>query len=367
MKVIAILYGGRTGEHEVSCRSAASVVEQIDRSRYTPLLIGIDADGVWYLQETTVVEGSGANSYLAVVRNPDNLVHAVPGKGLATPSGPIEVDFVFPVLHGTFGEDGTIQGLLEVVDLPYAGADVIGSAVGMDKIVAKRLWEQAGLLVVPFIEVTRHQLDEGDLTYEKLSAQIEATLKYPVFVKPVTSGSSVGVSKVEAQEKLAEAVELALRFDTRVLVEQQVLGKEVECSVIGNHRPEVFTPGEIVPTHSFYDYEAKYIDPDGAQLLIPAHLSQEKIEEVRDIALRAYSECRTSGMARIDFLIDGSTEKVYLNEINTIPGFTNISMFARMCGVDGLSYPELLSRIIELGMDRFSERRGLEYALPSSK
>lgn len=366
MKVIAILYGGRTGEHEVSCRSAASVVDQIDRSRYTPLLIGIDSDGVWYLQEKTIVEGSGANSYLAVVRDPNKVVHAVPGRGFATPSGRLEIDFVFPILHGTFGEDGTIQGMVEIVDLPYAGADVIGSAVGMDKIVAKRLWEQAGLLVVPFIEVARHRLERGEITYEELSAQIEATLEYPVFVKPVTSGSSVGVSRVESSEKLTEAVELALRFDTRALIERQILGKEIECSVIGNHLPEVFTPGEIVPNHSFYDYEAKYIDPDGAELLIPAHLSQEKLEEVRAIALRAYSECRASGMARVDFLIDGSTEKVYLNEINTIPGFTNISMFARMCGVDGLSYPELLSRIIELGMDRFSERRGLEYARPSS-
>ncbi len=367
MKVIAILYGGRTGEHEVSCRSAASVVAQIDRSQFTPLLIGIDGDGVWYVQEKAVVEGNGANSYLAVDRNPDNLVHAVPGKGFVTASGRLEVDFVFPVLHGTFGEDGTIQGLLEIVDLPYAGADVIGSAVGMDKIVAKRLWEQAGLLVVPFLEVTRHQLDTAEISYEKLSRQIDATLHYPVFVKPVTSGSSVGVSKVDRPEGLAEAVEFALRFDTRALIEQQILGKEVECSVIGNHRPEVFTPGEIVPSHSFYDYEAKYIDPDGAQLLIPAHLSQDKLDEVRRIAAQAYSECRANGMARVDFLIDGATEKVYLNEINTIPGFTNISMFARMCGVDGVAYPELLSRIIELGMERFSERRGLEYAPPVSK
>lgn len=362
MKRIGILYGGKTGEHEVSCRSAASVLDQLDPSLYEPILIGIDDEGVWYLQKETIREKSDGR--LSVVANPEHRIHALPGRGLGTRDGDLAIDFVFPVLHGTFGEDGTVQGLLEVVELPYAGANVMGSAVGMDKIAAKRLWQQAGLPVVPYLEVTKEQLRGAGAFVDGISRRVESELRYPVFVKPVCAGSSVGVSRVETAADLGPALELALRFDTRALVEREIRGKEVECSVVGNRDPRAFTPGEIVPVkHAFYDYDAKYVDPDGAQLLIPAELPQDKLEEIKSLAKSGFAAAYAIGMARIDFLVEGTDGAAYLNEINTIPGFTNISMFSRMCGADGVTYPELLTKIIELGLEHFRERRAIEFKI----
>lgn len=363
MKVIGIIYGGKTGEHEVSCRSAASVVGQLDRSLYESLLIGIDAEGVWYLQDSAAVEGTDAEIRLPIHRSHENVVHAVPGRGFSTRKGDLPIDFAFPVLHGTFGEDGTVQGLLELVDVPYAGADVLGSAVGMDKVIAKRLWEQAGLPIVPYITVGKHQPGTGGAKNRGTAERVREELDFPVFVKPVRAGSSVGVSRVETVAELDSAVELALRFDTQVIIEKEIAGREVECSVVGNHGPRAFTPGEVVPSHGFYDYDAKYSDPDGAKLLIPARLPEERLSEIQRLAAAAFVAAGTIGMARVDFLIDGRTNKAYINEINTIPGFTNISMFSRMCGADGLSYTKLLTTIIELGLEHFRERRSIEFSL----
>lgn len=357
MKVVGILYGGKTGEHEVSCRSAASVVANLDRALYEPLLIGIDGEGTWYLQESTALEVAS----LGLERREERIVSAVPGRGLATPGGALHVDFVFPVLHGTFGEDGTVQGLLEVVELPYAGAGVLGSALGMDKIFAKHLWERAGLPVVPYFEVTRQTLNAGASSVNEISERAGREFGFPVFVKPVCAGSSVGVSKVEGPQELRAALELALHFDTRAMVERSMRGKEVECSVIGNSSPRAFTPGEVDSTHAFYDYEAKYVDPDGAALIVPARLPEEKLTEVRRLAAAAYRACGVTGMARVDFFVDGKSGALYLNEINTIPGFTNISMFSRMCEAEGISYTRLLTMVIELGFEQFQERRSLEY------
>lgn len=362
MKLIGVLYGGKTGEHAVSCRSAASVVSKLDRRLFEPVLIGIDGEGVWYLQEGPAFVGSGADARLDLRRDGEKIVSAVPGRGLSVGGRKLELDFVFPVLHGTFGEDGTIQGLLELIELPYAGAGVLGSAVGMDKVIAKRLWEQAGLPVVPYILVTRSELSEGLTPMSELAERAAEELSFPLFVKPVCAGSSVGVSRVGDPSELQAAIDLAFRFDTRLLLERSIDGREVECSVVGNGSPRAFAPGEIVPSASFYDYEAKYVDPDGAELIVPARLEEARLNEIRGLALDAFRACGATGMARVDFLLDADGGTPYLNEINTIPGFTSISMFSRLCEAEGVSYQQLLTTLIELGFEQFRERRALEYS-----
>ncbi len=361
MVAVAILYGGRTVEHEVSCRSAASVVANLDRERYAPLLIGIDEEGAWHLQETERYSGSGETRFLAIEKRPESLVHVVPARGLAADGKALTVDIVFPVLHGSFGEDGTVQGLLELARLPYVGAGVLASALSMDKAAVKTVWRSAGLPIVPFMTLSTQSARSPERLAE-LAEEARGRFGLPLFVKPVSAGSSLGVARVERLEGFAAAVREALRFDTRAIVEPAIAGREIECSVTGNAGVEAYPPGEIVSRGPFYDYEAKYVDPDGARLIVPAELPAAKIEEIKRVAEAAYESAGVEGFARVDFFLEAGSGAVLLNEINTIPGFTNISMFARMCAASGLAYPQLLDKLIGLGLERHRLREAIEYS-----
>ncbi|PKL06723.1 MAG: D-alanine--D-alanine ligase A, partial [Spirochaetae bacterium HGW-Spirochaetae-9] len=337
------------------------------------LLIGITKQGAWLLQPETVLEKVKSDT---TENQPDmvslpaiksgRMVFAVPGAGLLVEKigGKTEVlacDIVFPVLHGTFGEDGTIQGLLECAGLPYVGAGVLGSAIGMDKQVAKDLWLREGLPVVDSITVrgsdrANHQF------MASLARKVEARFGWPCFVKPVSCGSSVGTSKVRDFPSLEAAIDLALRYDEKILIEKFISAREIECAILGNEFPMAFSPGEIIPSHEFYDYEAKYKDPEGAVLRIPALLSPTQLDTIKTIAIKAFKACELSGMARVDFFIDKRTGDILLNELNTIPGFTAISMYPRMCEASGLPYAELLDKLIVLGLERFKNRNSLSYS-----
>jgi D-alanine-D-alanine ligase len=353
-RTICILYGGRSGEHEVSCRSAASVSRNLDAEKYRQVLIGIDKAGLWHLQQEPRFERADYGERLVVLAESEAAA-VIPGRGLGTSSGILEVDVVFPVLHGTFGEDGTVQGLLEMADLPYVGAGVLGSSLAMDKQKTKEIWKQTGLPVVEFVVVR-------DDSPESIAA-VAQRFRMPVFVKPVTAGSSVGVTKVHRVEELPPAIAEALRFDTKAMVEPAVEGREIECAVLGNEPAEAFEPGEILPAHEFYSYEAKYVDPEGAELLLPADLPEATSRQIRELAVAAFQAVECSGMARVDFFLERGSRRILLNEINTIPGFTNISMYPKMCAASGLPYPELLERLIELAVERHDRRASLRYSL----
>jgi D-alanine-D-alanine ligase len=354
LHTVCILFGGRSGEHEVSCRSAASVSRNLDTQRYRQVLIGIDKTGRWHLQQKPHFQSGEHGERLKVVPASE-LVTVVPGQGLSTPSGAIDVDVVFPVLHGTFGEDGTVQGLLEIANLAYVGAGVLGSSLAMDKQKTKEIWIQSGLPVVDYMI-----LRDGSA---KSAAAVLDRFSLPLFVKPVTAGSSVGINKVGSQGELQAAIAEALRYDEKAMVEPAVDAREIECAVLGNESAEAFVPGEILPTHEFYSYEAKYIDPEGAKLMLPADLPQSISHEIRRLAVAAFQAVECFGMARVDFFLERANDRILLNEINTIPGFTNISMYPKMCEASGLSYPDLLKRLIELALQRYERRRSLQYSL----
>jgi len=353
---ICILYGGKSGEHEVSLKSAASVVKNLDPIKYQATIIGIDKAGRWHLQdaiESTFIPGQG--NALSIVPSSQK-VSIVPSDGIHSGTRKLDIDCVFPVLHGNFGEDGTIQGMLESANLPYVGAGVLGSAASMDKEIAKRLWRDAGLPIVDFEVI--------DLTSSTERRQASgARLGWPLFVKPCASGSSLGASRVSHARDLDAAINQALLFDTRALLERYVDAREIECAVIGNGTPHSYVPGEIVPgsNHSFYDYDAKYSDPDGAKLVAEATLDEKTRENIMRTAELAYAAVRCEGMARVDFFLERKTGAIYLNEINTIPGFTNISMFPRMCEASGLPYSDLLDRLITLALQRDAGKRDSRY------
>lgn len=374
---VAVLYGGRSGEHEVSLISAASIVHNLNPDRYRILLIGIDKTGHWHLQPEALLHsvrtGSAplsidtaerSTAERSTAQQTSQLVLIEPGAGIRTAGTEetLPVDLVFPVLHGTFGEDGTIQGALEIARLPYVGAGVLGSAIGMDKEIAKRVWQAAGLRVTPYLVLRRSDL--ASLEDRALSGCLRPAAEqfgYPFFVKPARAGSSVGVSCVETSEQFFDAVRLAFRFDNKLLLEPAIHGQEIECSVVGNSVPTAYPPGEVIPSHRFYDYHAKYVDPNGARLVIPAQLTTEESAEVQRIAADAHRAVAIDGMSRVDFLVRDSDRTIYLNEINTIPGFTSISMFPRMCEAAGLAYPELLDRLIELALNRYREEESLSF------
>jgi D-alanine-D-alanine ligase len=275
----------------------------------------------------------------------------------------IDVDIIFPVLHGTFGEDGTIQGLLELADIPYVGAGVLGSAAGMDKDVMKRLFLAEGLPIVKHVTILREDWRKDAKKSRKL---VESRLKYPVFVKPANLGSSVGITKAHDRGELGPSIDHAAEFDRKIVIEEAVGGKkgrarEIECSVLGNDKPEASVPGEIVPSEEFYTYEAKYVS-EGSQLVIPAKLSRRQIKQVREMAVRAFQAVDGAGLARVDFLMDPKSEKIYVNEINTMPGFTAISMYPKLWEATGLSYPKLIERLIQLGIERHEEKKQNKYA-----
>lgn len=369
-KTIAVLYGGRSGEHEVSLVSAASVARRLDPEKYEILLIGIAKDGRWYLQDDAELARcrAGAPS-LGLAEDAARRVAVLPGGGsegtlaLFGPNGaePLRADAAFPALHGTFGEDGTIQGLFEMAGMAYVGAGVLGSAVGMDKEKAKALWQHAGLPVVPYVALRKSEWAQK----EKRQAAVEKAerdFRYPLFVKPACAGSSVGAGKAEDRDALERAAEAAYEWDDKLLIEPFVPAREIECSVTGNERPEAYTPGEIAPTHEFYDYEAKYVDPNGAALLIPAELDEAGLRTVRELAVKAYRVAELRGLARVDFFVRKDDGEILLNEVNTMPGFTTISMFPKMCEASGLSYPALLDKLIDLALERRRERDSRDYS-----
>ncbi|HUX38421.1 MAG TPA: D-alanine--D-alanine ligase family protein [Rectinemataceae bacterium] len=364
MKRVAILYGGKSGEHEVSLQSAASIVHHMDPSLFELHLIAIAKDGTWILQGPEVLAMTRADGAALVVGEGPR-VFVAPSDGLIVADGastrPLPCDCVFPVLHGTFGEDGTIQGLLEVAGLPYVGAPVMGSALGMDKEKAKRLWMAAGLPVVPFALARRDDLDSA-AALEALSKVVESRFGWPAFAKPACAGSSVGASRVDGRADLARALREALEWDDKALVEPFVAAREIECSVLGNGEARAFPPGEIVSKHEFYDYEAKYIDPDGAALILPALLGEGVAERVMDLALRAYKALDLAGMARVDFFVDRKSGEILLNEVNTIPGFTSISMYPKMCETGGLRYADLIAELVGLAIERFEAKASLRYS-----
>lgn len=352
---VGILFGGRSGEHDVSLISAAAVMKALDPAKYEIVPIGITREGHWRV-------GSGAVQLL-----PQVLESGEPVTPSVDPAGPKllplasstpaknsrpEVDVVFPALHGTFGEDGTVQGLLELADVPYVGAGVLASAAGMDKDVMKRLFRDAGLPVIPWELVLRPDWENNPAAVRK---RIGKKLRYPLFVKPANLGSSVGISKVHNQRELSAAMNLAAQYDRKILVEKAIDAREIECSVLGNDAPQASVPGEVVPINEFYDYEAKYIK-EGSQLIIPAPLTPRQTKCVQEVATRAFQAIDGAGMGRVDFLLDRKTGKVYVNEINTIPGFTSISMYPKLWEASGVSYSELLDRLIELALERYQEK-----------
>ncbi len=367
---IVLVYGGKSGEHEVSLLSCASVIRHIPAEGNHLSLIGIDRDGTWYLQESRVAESvrNNAETALTIDRNPARQVQIVPGGGcsggLRCGDSPIPADVVFPVLHGTFGEDGTIQGLFEMAEIPYVGGGVMASSLAMDKEKTKLIWQQEGLPVVPFLALRSADWKTGGSPDSKTSRDavcdtIQKKFPWPVFVKPARAGSSVGACKADNTDALCACLDEAFRWDTKVLVEPFISAREIECSVTGNGRATAWEPGEIAPSHEFYDYEAKYIDPDGARLIIPAPLSEEEKNRVTNLACRAYEALDLDGFSRVDFFLDKKSGKLFLNEINTIPGFTHISMFPRMCEAAGLAYPDLIMHLLELARTRFAHSRQL--------
>lgn len=373
---VAILYGGRSGEHEVSRVSAASIARNLDPGKHRPLLVGIDHDGAWHLQDDDELERCRAGSpSLGIAASPERRVSVTPGGSspggfllARAPGGPRElpVDAVFPVLHGTYGEDGTVQGLLEMAGLPYVGAGVLGSAVGMDKEKAKALWIQAGLPTVPYVAIRAVEWAAKDKRLTLID-KAERDFAYPLFVKPACAGSSVGAGKAADRAALEAAAAEAFRWDDKILVEPFVAAREVECSVTGNDRIEAYTPGEIVTRHDFYDYEAKYVDPDGAALLIPADLEEPGLRSVRELAVKAYRAAELCGLARVDFFVRKDNGQILLNEVNTMPGFTTISMFPKMCEASGLSYPALLDKLLDLAVERHRARAARDFRLPGGR
>jgi D-alanine-D-alanine ligase len=317
---VAVIYGGRSGEHDISLRSAKSIIEALDPNKYKVIHYVISKEGKWRPKPIT-----------------------------PEPNGNPEIDVVFPVLHGTFGEDGTVQGLLELAELPYVGAGVLASSVSMDKEIMKRLARERGLPVVEYAVV-----GSADDRPES------SAFGYPVFVKPANLGSSVGISKASNDDELQKAIDKALRFDRKAIVERAIVGREFECSVMGNRDPQAAIPCEILPSRDFYDYEDKYL-LDAAKTVLPADLTPEQTAEVRRLAVECYRAVDCEGMARVDFLLENATGKFYINEINTIPGFTSISMYPKMWEHCGLPMPKLIDRLIELAMERAEARKSLRY------
>lgn len=400
---IAVIYGGRSGEHEVSIVSATSIVRHLDKEKYQLTLIGISKEGRWFYQDHTQIDNvrSQEDALLEIQQDGHREVMIVPGGGCThglrvAGAGNvfvnIRIDAAFIVLHGTYGEDGTIQGLLDMAAIPYTGCGCLSSAVSMDKEMTKTVWRNAGLPVLPHLCLHCGDVLATDWNQEKLKelvAPAEQDFGYPLFVKPCSAGSSVGATKAQDFPQLVEALKEAFKWDYKVLIEPGLNPREIECSVTGNganfspnsaaqhqatapgwdssqaeeadvNQVRAYLPGEIAPTHQFYDYDAKYTDPNGARLMIPAELTDQQREEIRSIAVRAYKALDCTGLSRVDFFMEKDTGRLYLNEINTMPGFTSISMFPKMCQAAGLEYGPLLDLIIQQGLDRFQQRSALQ-------
>lgn len=356
---VGILFGGRSAEHEVSLQSAKNIVDAIDKNKYEVVLIGIDKEGGWHLDESCrFLLGTAESDLPALSAGGENLA-MVPGKQeeqlvlLSGQETPGSLDVVFPILHGPFGEDGTVQGLLKLANIPFVGAGVLGSAVGMDKDVMKRLLRDAGIPIARFITLQKYSATA--VAFDDARTQ----LGLPLFIKPANLGSSVGIHKVSDREEFDRAVQDAFHYDNKVLIEECIVGREIECSVLGNDQPVASVLGEILPRHEFYSYEAKYLDESGAVLEIPAKLPHEISERIRQTAIKTFSTLCCEGMARVDFFLRNGDE-IIVNEINTIPGFTRISMYPKLWEATGLSYGDLIDKLIALAMERFEREKRLK-------
>jgi D-alanine-D-alanine ligase len=357
---IGVIFGGRSGEHEVSLASAASVIRALDPEKYEAVPIGITKDGRWLVGTTAVKmlpEVLKSGDRVMLPADPSAAALMPVGGGSGQPS--VTVDVMFPVLHGTFGEDGTVQGLLELAGLPYVGAGVLASSVGMDKDIQKRLFEQAGIPIVPYLAVRRSEWEHDRV---KVLRQIKRKFRFPLFVKPATLGSSVGMTRVKAAHEISAAMDYAAEFALKIMVERGVIGREIEVSVLGNDDVRASVPGEIVPHREFYDYTAKYLE-GGTDLLIPAPLSKKQVVTFQDYAVRAFHAIDGTGMARCDFFLERRTGKIFINELNTIPGFTSISMYPKMWEASGLPYTQLIDRLIELALELHREKARTKYSI----
>jgi D-alanine-D-alanine ligase len=382
---VGVLYGGRSGEHEVSVASAAAVLANLDRARYDPIPIRIEKDGRWALAErpptamsaADVIEQGRLESARAirtgrevhmVARPSDETILSIkrgmPDEAAADPTQALvtglHVDVIFPVLHGPYGEDGTIQGLLELANVPYVGAGVLASAVGMDKAVMKVLFSARGLPVCDYRVVLRRDWEGRP---NEIAADLERQLRFPMFVKPANLGSSVGISKAKDAASLRDAMDLAGSFDRKIVIEAAVPdAREIECAVLGNDDPEASVAGEVIPSREFYDYEAKYLD-EASQIIIPADLPPATADEIRMLSIAAFRAIDGAGMARVDFLMTRTNGEIFVNEVNTIPGFTTISMYSKLWGATGVDYPALLDRLIALALERHAAKQQLRTSL----
>lgn len=361
---VAVIFGGRSGEHEVSLVSAKSVIDALDKEKYEIVQIGITKEGQWFTGSDPIKTLKSEEKPVLKKRALLSADRDMKGVVILTTSREgefvfdriIPVDVIFPVLHGPHGEDGTIQGLFEMADIPFVGSGVLASSCAMDKVVMKSLFKSAGLRVTDDMVIKRNEWENGR---ERILSDLEAALGYPLFVKPPNLGSSVGINKAHDRAELSKYIEIAFEFDRKVLVEQAVpQAREIECSVLGNENPVASVPGEIVPCNEFYDYEAKYI-AGKSQTLIPADLKPGMIEKVKEMAINGYTSLNCEGMARADFFLEKGTDRLYINELNTIPGFTSISMYPKLWEADGLPYSQLLDRLLELAIERHREKEGI--------
>ena len=357
-KVVGILFGGKSAEHEVSLLSARNIFEAIDRDKFDPVLIGIDKTGRWILNDAQKFLLNPDNpSLISLNTEGRNIAMKPESRELMSSGGTnafesLHIDVVFPILHGPFGEDGTIQGFLRLADIPFVGAGVLGSAVGMDKEIMKRILRDAGIPIGKFLSLRSHEKTPA-------FSEVVKELGNPVFIKPANMGSSVGISKVNSEEEYNAALKDAFQYDTKIVIEEFIPGREIECAVLGNEEPAASVPGEIIPAHEFYSYNAKYLDENGAALIIPANLDEKQREQIQTLAVKVFKTLCCEGLSRVDFFLKKNGE-IIANEINTMPGFTKISMYPKMWENSGISYTELITRLIELAVSRFEKQRGLK-------
>lgn len=356
---VAILFGGRSAEHEVSLQSAINVINAIDKRKYDPILIGIDRKGTWYLDEQSLPLLHAENPGLIELNKSSDEIMLAPSDGqaqlvsLSNTTSVEQIDVIFPVLHGPYGEDGSVQGLARLANVACVGAGILGSAIGMDKDVAKRLLRADGIPVANFLAVRRNADNAKTIT------AIETELGYPVFVKPANMGSSVGISKAGDRAELASALQEAFAYDVKVIVEETIDGREIECAVLGNANPRCSVPGEIITQDEFYSYDAKYVDENATALAIPADIDSATAKQLQDIALQAFTTLEATGMARVDMFLT-KDQQIYVNEINTIPGFTKISMYPKLWEASGIAYTELIDQLITLAIEDFTVRSVLK-------
>ncbi len=349
---VGIIFGGKSAEHEVSLQSAKNIIEALDKEKYEPVLIGVDKSGKWLLADNSeFLLNSGDPKLIKLSGEKNQSIAIVPQSGgkisnLDTSYQEKSIDVVFPILHGPFGEDGTVQGLLKLANIPFVGASVLGSAVGMDKDVMKRLLRDAGIPTPKFIAAKENEVPGYNKLIEILGS--------PFFIKPANLGSSVGVDKIKDETSFDKAIKEAFKYDRKIIVEEYIEGREIECSVLGNDNPIASIPGEIIPSHEFYSYEAKYLDENGAKIEIPAKMDEDTAKNIQELAVKTFKILCCEGMGRVDFFLKKNGE-IFVNEINTIPGFTSISMYPKLWEASGISYAELIDKLIQLAIERFEK------------